>query len=536
MKAFAALVAVTVLLRGAVAFAQEVDVVVLTHGLEDDHGELAGLRVDVMRRLRERGETQLANAAHAFEARHSRAVQELYRPQLGQWWLELMKARERKNHERVAHLATQILRELADVPEADVESEDRKYPLAVCYDGLEAFKELQRLDEAGDLVEYCSGLAWLVTGNVKSTVRSILLRDVEPYRLTLRVAPADRLLWLQGSEVRPGAYDIRVRPGTRLAVTAACDGTRRVHWATPQAGVGHLAVSIDCEFDQAVHTDGTGRFWLSSPVELVLQHARSIAQMLGAASVVLVSKAHGHYELRRILANSEGGDVVSLPVVHTVADFDRAVDALQQQRQASAAGRSPAVEREMKVLPKPPAPPTKRGMLWSGVALSVAGLGAEAVGWGLYGKRARNASELVSDETEIETGEAESWHRARGPVLGLGISGGATAVLGIALLVSAVHPERVPWWVAAIAGGAGAGLATWGAVDIAKGQSCSVQRAAECNALELRQDRGVLLLASAAPLMSLLLAKGIGTALGRKEGGRVQASLGPAGARVWGMW
>jgi hypothetical protein len=521
VSTFACGAVVVMLLWSCGARASDVDVVVVAHGGASEQPALAAVRASVAARFRDLGQKQLANVAVTFEQRHSRMALVPDAAHLAVWMEELSRARARSQLDRVALLASQIAAELARVPEVLI---DRKQATAACYEGTLAYERLGRLDDATPLIEFCQGLAWLVTPDVMPAARHILKRGLEPHRLTLRVVPQSRALWLQGSPVDAGVYDIQVRSGAQLVVTADCAAPRRVHSVHADPSAGELTVDIDCAFDEAVHTEASS-LRLSSGAEVVIDHARHVGEALGATSVVLVGKGSAGYELRRVIVSS--GQVVATPLAiqHQDSDLARAVDVL--------------LERHPRSPDRPPGPPASdRGvrrpaLLWSGVAVTAVGLAAQLAGWALYAERVRDGANIV-DGGFSTVERAAAWKDARGPMLGVGVAGAGAASVGVALMASAARRERFPWWVAAGAGAAGAGLMVWGAVDLSKGSSCDVVYAATCNAAEARQDRGILLLSSSAPLLTLLAAKGVREAI--RDQSSLSVALFGAGARLTGRW
>lgn len=119
-------------------------------------------------------------------------------------------------------------------------------------------------------------------------------------------------------------------------------------------------------------------------------------------------------------------------------------------------------------------------------------------------------------------------------MIGVGAAGGIAASVGTALMASAVPARRVPWWLAGTVGAAGAGLLAWGAVDLATSQGCKSSDARDCVQDEERQDRGILLVCTAAPLLTLLATKVARTAISQKS--RVDVTLSLGRATLSGTW
>ncbi len=170
-------------------------------------------------------------------------------------------------------------------------------------------------------------------------------------------------------------------------------------------------------------------------------------------------------------------------------------------------------------------------MLWAGGVILGAGLASEVAAWLLFRSRVDKGEAVLGS---VDGSRDGPWEDARTPMIGVGAAGGIAASVGMALLASAVPPRKVPWWLAGTVGAAGAGLLAWGAVDLAKGEACSGGDARVCVQDEQRQDRGVLLIFSAAPLLTLLVTKAIRSTIHQES--RVDVALSLGGARLSGTW
>jgi hypothetical protein len=170
-------------------------------------------------------------------------------------------------------------------------------------------------------------------------------------------------------------------------------------------------------------------------------------------------------------------------------------------------------------------------MLWAGGLILGAGVAAEIAGWFLFRSRVDKGDAVLGS---VDGSRDAPWENARTPMLAVGVAGGVTASAGVALLASAVPARKVPWWLAGTVGAAGVGLLAWGAVDLAKGEACTSSDARECVQDEQRQDRGMLLITSAVPLLTLPVTKGIRGAIHKES--RVDVALSLGGARLTGTW
>jgi len=185
------------------------------------------------------------------------------------------------------------------------------------------------------------------------------------------------------------------------------------------------------------------------------------------------------------------------------------------------------------ILPKeaPAAPERNVSLLWAGGVVLGVGLASELAGWLLFRDRVNKGEAVLRS---VDGSRAAPWEDARPALIGTAAAGGITASVGTALLASAVPARKVPWWLAGSVGAAGAGLLAWGAVDLAKGQGCSSSDARGCVQDEQRVDRGILLLCTAAPLLTLLVTKGVRGAISSAP--RVSASLSLGRATLSGTW
>jgi tetratricopeptide (TPR) repeat protein len=206
--------------------------------------------------------------------------------------------------------------------------------------------------------------------------------------------------------------------------------------------------------------------------------------------------------------------------------------ALERAPVAVAAADQASKLAEPVPLEKAPAPPERNpSLLWAGGVVLSAGLASELAGWLLFRDRVDKGEAVLAS---VDGSRAGPWEDARPAMIGVGAVGGFTASLGTALLASAVPAHKVPWWAAGAAGAVGAGLLAWGAVDLAKGQACNSSDARACVQDEQRQDRGILLLCSATPFLTLLITKGVRSATPQEP--RVDLSLSMSRATLSGTW
>jgi tetratricopeptide (TPR) repeat protein len=146
-------------------------------------------------------------------------------------------------------------------------------------------------------------------------------------------------------------------------------------------------------------------------------------------------------------------------------------------------------------------------LLWSSVALIGVGVAGAAVSWWSYADR-RETLESRQALLEPEPSTASDvWGNSRAVMLGVGLAGAGLMTAGSGALGAGAR--KLPWWLAATLGGAGAGLAAWGAVDLAKGANCGEHDPLVCGPDQIQRDRGALLLSLSAPLLSVPLSKAI---------------------------
>ena len=174
-------------------------------------------------------------------------------------------------------------------------------------------------------------------------------------------------------------------------------------------------------------------------------------------------------------------------------------------------------------------------MVWTGAATLAVGVAADAWSWYAFTVRRARAETLVDASDDDYEQARETWIDARAPLIGATITGAALTTTGVELLVLGAPNERLPWWLAGLSAGVGAGLATWASVDIVQGK-CSSDDARLCAMQAQSRERGTLVLVMSAPLFALPLTKLIRSAGDEARHADVQLTALAGGLAVRGRW
>jgi hypothetical protein len=343
--------------------------------------------------------------------------------------------------------------------------------------------------------------------------------------------------------VATGAYRVQIDCGMRPG---------RVH--VVRMDEQPVALVVDESFDQVAVTEPRlGLVYDRS--EVVRSKLAGHAARLGAAvhidDVVLVRMEGGSAQLARVHVKQQRLVATASLLVDAAKGLDgaaigEALDALSQGRTigewkeplagsaAPVAGIAPAAAADSaraQATTGTSSEGNKDWKLWSGVALLAAGAGLEVGSWALYRSRAESGDALLRELPMPESSARDDWEEARAPMLALAGSGAAVASAGSVLFGFSPSVRRQSWWLAGTSGAVGAALGVWGAVDLAKAGSCSDTVAQACVEEEQRQDRGMLLLAGALPLMLMPLTK-----LVHADTERIRAEVHRHGVRLVGAW
>jgi len=272
------------------------------------------------------------------------------------------------------------------------------------------------------------------------------------------------------------------------------------HVQLPERGVARVVVSA--RLDEALRTQPLVALSYASAehASALAEHVAELGRAVGAARVIVVARtASGAISLSAGQVPASGAAVMgdATPVAHDDgAGVDHAVRTLLETAPAAVASSGPG--------PGGPAPPRapegpSTGVRVAGWITTGTGVAGLVAGWLFW-------SQLQSRESELAIlgpmapglfESQQSVDDARLPVLISGLAGGGLATIGLPLLLPA--SDGVPWWTW-IAGAAGAGLAGFGAFELAADGDCI---GTPCTRTEQPAVLGVLLLAHAAPLLTL---------------------------------
>lgn len=389
------------------------------------------------------------------------------------------------------------------------------------------------------------------------------LRRMHAGNLTVRAMPSQVCsLYLNGRHLgtTPFVTDRAAAGVYRVQVECAEGQASRVHLV--RLGDQATALEIDVAFDRAVVTEP--RLGLIYPGNerrstLLVAHALRLGSELRADDVIIVGVHRGRAEvlrvsvpLRRVAAAAVGTfDATSglrvwagTPLLDALTQgrflgLGREQFMAEQSAEAKdtappAAPPDAAVAQSARAAEPELAPQRRHGgrsswMAWTGGITLAIGLGGEVAAWLLFRDRAAQGEELLAEPTDDDTARA-SWERVRAPMLSFGAAGAGLASAGVTLLVLAEPKPKVPWWLAGIAGGAGAALGTWAVVDVAKGEACDdSDDVRACLVSEQQRDRGALLLTSAIPLLLFPIVKAL-------RSGSVHVAATLRGVHVHGSW
>ncbi len=366
------------------------------------------------------------------------------------------------------------------------------------------------------------------------------------------------------SSLAQGSYRVQVEcPGVLPR------GRRgRVHHMELHAGRNRLWV--DAAFEAAVHTDGLLRLWYPDWTRERTQrveHARQVAEAIGAEHVVLVTLTGDALFLDRLKMSPEPHVLASAQVVPppTGPTFDEVTSKkLLLAFRALAAGRSVRIEsdppKEVPIEPwLPPSAQAERAareaarsrmttVNWLGLGAAAVGVGALGFGWAQWAGTVQSRLERfsVAYPTDIDyLDRQERYVSAKGMLPLFALLGGGVASAGLALGL----PEGengVPAWAWA-SGGLGAALLAWGApgvfgssVPLLQEAGCASTRDAmggqsACVGEKPARQVGLLLWGSALPFLSVpatyLLRQALGSGR-RSSGATVSASASADAVRI----
>jgi tetratricopeptide (TPR) repeat protein len=216
---------------------------------------------------------------------------------------------------------------------------------------------------------------------------------------------------------------------------------------------------------------------------------------LDPGEYAVVVRALGYQEHRTTL-RAEAGTRAALPVVLVS-------HAQIEPEPVKAKDPTPAIAQPVTEAP-PPA--KKTSMLWAGGIAFTLGIAAESWAWYAFKFRVSLMNDLVDAPAGDYADEQQEWADARAPLLASAITAAGLTTTGVELMLFAGPNERLPWWLAGFAAASGAGLATWGLVDVVNGE-CENPDVRACAWQSQRRERGTVVLLASMPLFALPVTK-----------------------------
>ena len=373
-----------------------------------------------------------------------------------------------------------------------------------------------------------------VIGEVAAAEAEIGARRSASLRVTSE--PTGCAAFVQGRNLGMTPLELqRLSPGEyRIQAECVPGEYGRVHRVT--LGTSRAVVHVDSHLDVAVQT-GSGislRYGTaSSSTRLAVRHATEVARVIGAQRVALiVPDPVGSGWVRISALEVESGKLAAEVFTQVgpggeVAHLRDAVTALRAGRSTTFGGprptfspRSEATEPVVSSTTGTPAPSPVQAethgrnvqqdnadteaVVWT---IAAVGAATHVTGWVLYTRTLALEADYRKVRDLTDTSEAER-RLARlddftfvPPLVGAG--GAVVTTAAMPWLLPKASARGVPVWAFA-AGGAGAALATIGAVFLVRGASCEEHdRFTRCDDVPTTSHLGLMLLDSAAPLLSV---------------------------------
>jgi tetratricopeptide (TPR) repeat protein len=153
----------------------------------------------------------------------------------------------------------------------------------------------------------------------------------------------------------------------------------------------------------------------------------------------------------------------------------------------------------------------------AGGAMTLGGASLVAAGVLTAKRREKGEQQRALDSIDPALEPAlRQWRDSRSKPYVFGTLGAAALTSGALGLLLSAPREAFPWWATAASGIAGAGLATWGVMDVLGGGSCELEPAVQrsCSEDLERRDRGAVVLLASAPLLALSVTQLLRLSLG----------------------
>lgn len=330
--------------------------------------------------------------------------------------------------------------------------------------------------------------------------------------VTIESTPPGCPVYVQGKRVGVSPHVERAPLGSRLLVQVECGEVGRpgrVH--TLMLGARTATLHVDGALEAVVRTtNGVLALAYSDTQQTGLRdHLRSIQRVLGVPATILLSRPQSdRVALHRVGAGAGAAVQISSPVRQ------------QELRAAVTSLLAPVREPQTharKAIPKSLSsewPARRPSVLTKTLGLSAiaAGLGVTGLSFWRYttlrDRGDKYAATDPADDPYYARGTA--WSDARTTPYVLGGIGSGLSLSGSLWLSIAAKSDALPWWTAALAGSIGAGLASWGATEIAQGSTCGHERSIDtrsCVDERNRRDFGALLMLAAAPALGVFVTK-----------------------------
>lgn len=333
--------------------------------------------------------------------------------------------------------------------------------------------------------------------------------------VTVESTRAGCTVFVNGQSFGAPPYMHQSEAGIPISVQVECDpndrSRARVHEVIPDEDGAQLRV--DPDFEAAVRSDAQTLSLVSSePAGATTRSSlRRLQTILGVpALIVATCSPEGRVALQRIGAGATASIVLAHP--QDRESLHEALAVLIEPVRTEAARSATAAAADVPVRPAesrlgPATLGVAGSMLASGVALS-------ALSFWRYSIQRDRAEKYIGtlpeDEPYYTRGAA--WSDARALPYALGGVGSALSLTGSLWLGIAAKAERLPWWVAALSGSIGTGLASWGIAELARGGACGTERHPDtrvCADARDQRDLGALLVLSAAPALSTFVIKAV---------------------------
>lgn len=311
-----------------------------------------------------------------------------------------------------------------------------------------------------------------------------------------------------------------------VRIQVNCQRPGRIHLVRLKPGQNSLIV--DLRFERVVRTDGfLGLHYADAREERAsqLRDGLTLAKILDGSDLLLVSKLpDGRLSIRRYGTQLE--QLISEVTLAMKANADE----IRAAAHALATSRSGAIA-STEAPPRATSAPTpdRSGDAFPGVVVVLGSISSFALAWGSYAESMRFRAEVASDggctSADVLCIQSFARYQTLGDVtIAFGALGSA---LGMAASPAALpEADGVPIW-SWLAGAAGAGVATVGALLWTEGTSCSLGTCDD----QTDPALGRLLVLHSPPLLAIPITHGV-RALLKSDQVQARASFLPAGAEV----